>query len=169
MFDAILAGCIPVILSHDFVWPFTKEFDRSILSETSDAVVGSSVVLDPSEYSIRLNVPDHKFPKFDQETCNRVAPESQMDLQSVLEAIPPGEIARLREGGAMAASAYSYYQRKPSLPDNPLKEGVLPEGGAAHIFIRALEERVEGKLWRACKEEVAQRDPSLDRVKRFVC
>jgi hypothetical protein len=168
MFDALFAGCIPVILSHDYVWPFTREFDR-LIPEPVSSEVATSIILDPNDYSIRLNVPDHKFPKFDKDTCKRVAPESQGDLQRVLEAISPDEILRLREGATKAAAAYSYYRPSPTLPDNPLKEGILPDGGAAHLLIQALEERAEGKLWPACKEELKQHDPSLDRVNRFLC
>ncbi|KAL3921094.1 MAG: hypothetical protein SGILL_002932 [Bacillariaceae sp.] len=200
MFDALLAGCIPIILSHDFVWPFTTEFDRSSaeksepVGDTQAVIVDGSrssaslyhdlfhqqsssssiAILNPDDYSIRLDVKDHMEPKFVSraKVCDRVTEgkgANQTDLQSVLDAIPPKEIARLRRGAELAAYAYSFYQKRPDLPDNPMTASILPDGGAAHMFVRALEERAEGKLWAACEQELKGKDPNNDRVSKFKC
>ncbi|KAL3901436.1 MAG: hypothetical protein SGARI_006073, partial [Bacillariaceae sp.] len=190
MFDALLAGCIPVILSHDFVWPFTAEFDRSASKGTSvsnaNAAIASGVrsaanlygdlfqdkstssiaLLNPDDYSIRLQVTDHMEPTLDPRTCEHVTEGkgvNQASLQSVLDAISPEELTRLRRGVEVAGYAYSYYQNRPDMPNNPMQESILPDGGAAHMLVRALEERSSGKLWPACERELRDKNPSEDR------
>jgi hypothetical protein len=170
MFDALIAGCIPVILSHDFVWPFTSEFDHTATSENSDGrSQRGSVHLNPADFSIRLNASEHKYAKFEKKTCERMAPNGKADLQSVLDAFSAEEIIRLRRGVTKAAVAYSYYEKRTNLPDNPLKEDILPSGGAAHLLIQALEERAEGRLWPECERELQNKNLSFDHVNRFYC
>lgn len=53
MFDALLSGCVPVVLSEDFVWPLTKEFDPS------------SALLDPDDFSLRWNASHFIEPRVD--------------------------------------------------------------------------------------------------------
>ena len=177
MFDALISGCIPVILSHDFVWPFSKEFDRiAAAPDTTTTNIplfdngkdsGKVAVLSPDDYSIRLKVTDHQDNKFDGKTCAKVSNEK--DLQSVLDAISFEQIKKLKQGVERAGYAYSYYQRRPDLPNNPMREGILPDGGAAQILVRALEERAEGKLWPACEKELEDKTPYRDKVNAFVC
>lgn len=175
-FDALLAGCIPVILSEDFVWPFTAEFDRSSIGHNSSSVGGKLAFLNPDDFSIRLRAADHEISKFDSpKTCEPIAMEENMgkegnsSLQSILEAISSDELARLRQGVVLAADAYSYYKKRPDLPDNPLQEGILPDGGAAHALVRALEERASGALWNACQREMEDKDIRNDDIIKFKC
>ena len=84
MFDALHAGCIPIILSEDFVWPWTKEFD-TIKEEdegTNDQPSSSSSLslLDPNNYSIRVTAKDFDQPKRDSATC-QLLNASEPDLQ----------------------------------------------------------------------------------------
>jgi hypothetical protein len=190
MFDALLAGCIPVVLSHDFVWPFTKEFDRSATGNSSAVTsisgeIGSTTmlfgedngsgkidVLVPNDFSIRLQVSDHIEPKFTEKLCQRISKgvaANQTDLQSMLDSVPTEELLRLKQGVRRAAYAYSYYKKRQDLPDNPMKEGILPDGGAAHILVRALGERAEGKLWPECERELKSKNPAQDKVHKFRC
>ncbi|VEU38264.1 unnamed protein product [Pseudo-nitzschia multistriata] len=172
-FDSVFAGCIPVILSEDFVWPFTSEFDRSSNSGSESGIVA----LNPYDFSIRLNAKDHWHSKFDSpKNCNPKINTGEghnetdhRSLQSVLEAVPSKELARLRQGLARAAEVYSYYRKRPDLPDEPLREGLLPDGGAAHMLVRALAERASGALWNACRQEMKGKDISKDSVKKFKC
>jgi hypothetical protein len=142
MFDALLAGCIPVILSHDFVWPFTKEFDPLIS-------------LDPADFSIRLNATDYDEPLLEPATC-QPKDASKPGLQAFLDSISPTELERLRRGAAKARDLYSWYKRRPGLPENPLQEGVLPDGGTAVWLVQALAERAEGRRWPACEKELTK-------------
>jgi len=49
---------------------------------------------------------------------------------------------------------YSWYKPRPDLVDNPLREGVLPDGGTAHALVRELEKRAGGVRWKACQAEL---------------
>jgi hypothetical protein len=175
-FDALLAGCIPVVLSEDFVWPFTAEFDRGSNVGNRSSGGGKMSILNPEDFSIRLRAAYHEKSKFDSpKTCKLMTSEDRTEiqgnltLQSVLEAISSDELARLRRGVSLAADAYSYYKKSSELPDNPLREGILPEGGAAHALVRALEERASGALWDACQRELEDKDIKKDNIKRFKC
>jgi len=141
-FDALIAGCIPIILSEDFVWPFTTEFDAGLQ-------------LDPSEFSLRLNANDYNQPLLDPTTCQPVDP-AKPGLQALLESIPASEVARLREGVLKAGALYSWYANRPDLPVNPLRDEILPDGGTAHFVVQALAERAAGQRWPACEEELKQ-------------
>jgi len=175
-FDVILSGCIPVILSEDFVWPFTAEFDRRNDNQTGGSDGVNMAFLNPDDFSIRLRARDHDKSLFDSpETCNSLKNDNSAGwqgnstLQSVLEAIPSDELARLRRGLSFAADAYSYYKKSSDLPDNPLQKGILPEGGAAHTLVKALEERASGALWDACRREMEDKDIKDDKVLKFKC
>lgn len=155
MFDSLIAGCIPVILSKEFVWPFTNEFDPSI-------------DLDPSAFSVRLPASDYETPLLDPNTCQPLDPQKP-GLQSVLDRIPPEEIRKLQEGAAKAGRLFSWYKENPELPLNLLKERILPDGGTAHYVVRMLEERAAGKLWPACRDELASMPAERDEPGAFHC
>ena len=139
MFDSLIAGCIPIILSDDFVWPFTNEFDKAL-------------DLDPATFSIRLNATDYDQVLLDKDTCKPIDP-ARGGLQAFLESISTDEIARLRGGVNKAGKLYSWYQESPDLPENPLRDGVLPDGGTAHFVVEALADRAKGSRWDKCAAE----------------
>ena len=187
-FDVLLAGCVPVVLSKDYVWPFTAEFDRSnTIGDASNNVNVNGITpntqrsitrLNPKDFSIRLQSVDHQDPKYDPKTCqllqkvNSTEPHqlrSNNDLQSILEAVSPEELKHLRRGVAHASYTYSYYKKRPDFPDNPLLEGVLPDGGAAHMLVKLLSERKSGALWSACENELKEKDISKDNIRSFQC
>jgi hypothetical protein len=148
MFDALHAGCIPIVLSHDFVWPFTAELD-TVASSTNDR---TTIWLDPKDFSIRLQSDDFVEAKHDQ-NCRNME-NATGDLQALMESIPSEEIQRLRRGMQQASDTCSYCARRAELPDNPLRAGILPDGGAAHSLVAALSERANGILWPACRDEL---------------
>ena len=155
MFDAILMGCIPVVLSHDFVWPFTKDFD-------------SSVDLDPESFSVRMNASDFESPVVNYKSCQSVNP-LRPGILDRLKQIPQSEIERLQLGLANVANSYAWYQRAESLPDNPLRDGVLPTGGTAYRLVHELELRARGVRWPACKREYGANPWTKQSTKKFRC
>jgi hypothetical protein len=153
MFDALLAGSIPLILSYDFVWPYTNEFDPL-------------TPLDPNDFSVKLLAADYEKSKLDEKTC-LPKKETQPGLQAWMDAISIEEIQRLRKGVEKARDLYGYYKRRGDLPDNPLREGALPDGGAAHALVNALADRAAGSRWPACEEELKL--PRGEDAKQFKC
>lgn len=142
MFDAVLAGCVPVILSEDFVWPLSKEFDPTMSS------------FDPNDFALRFSAKDHDVNKFDDK-CSRIDPKrNDTGVQAALESISAEEIRRLRKGLEAARNRYSFYRYDESLVDNPLKERWLPDGGASMALVDALAARAGGVRWKDCEEEL---------------
>jgi hypothetical protein len=86
-----------------------------------------------------------------------------------MERIPAAEIERLRQGVRRAAQVYAYYQQREELPDNPLRENTLPDGGATQALVGALAERASGKMWPECEQELKVMDPAKDNVNQFKC
>jgi len=154
MFDAAHAGCIPTVISRDFVWPFTKEFDPSL-------------PLNGTEFSVRLDGQDFQSPPWGK-TCQAISDEN-VSAESRLSKIPLAEIRRLQEGVRKASDMYSWYKRRPDLPTNPLRENVFPDGEVAIRLVQELEARVGGSRWRACKRELKslQKVPLKKKYKKW--
>ena len=156
-FDSVLAGCVPLILSHDFVWPYTKEFD-------------SALDTDPNEFSIRLPATEYTNSQFG-EGCTILNNNTHKGLPSHIDSIigDATEMQRLQNGVAKARDLYSFYSRSQEMPNNPLREGVLPDGGAAHALVDALASRIGGERWTQCEEELAAIPQNSEEVKSFKC
>jgi hypothetical protein len=163
MFDAILAGCIPIILSHDFVWPLSTEIETA----------SDSNVLHPTHFSLRWNASDFEISKFDSpESCNLLNSSNHLyysgTIEQRLRQLSASTIAKLRDGVQLAAERYSFYPLHPDMPFNPLQEGIFPSGGASKALVEALGERARGVRWPACAQELllprTKNDPT-----EFVC
>ncbi len=170
MYDALHGGCIPVILSHDFVWPYSNEFNTIDAAQNGSSFhTSNSLLLYANDFSLRVNASHYTIPRHDK-GCNVTTGAQDSGLQSVLDAIPADEIRRLREGVARASDVYAYYKRRDSLPDNPLRERILPDGGAAHALVAALAERAGGAFYPGCQSEKKRlgfRDPKEMRTRRY--
>jgi hypothetical protein len=154
MFDALHAGCIPLILSKDFVWPFSNELLLFDNTNNNSSLV--STTLDPSLFSIRLDAKEFNHPKRNETTC-QLHNASQRDLQGFLEdGLKAQQIHDLRRNARSASDAYSWYEKGRGLPKNPLIHDVLPTGGTAHRVVRAWAERADGVLWPACRNELEE-------------
>ena len=118
----------------------------------------------------------------------------RQSLNQVLESISAERIRRLREGVRKAAKLYSFFRfdddndndndvdvdgvegegaatemkMKMKMPDNPLREGVLPDGGAVFALLDALAARAGGEVWKMCQEEL-EMTPQQEVVKGFKC
>ncbi len=161
-FDAVLAGCIPLILSRDFVWPYSAD------------IPGSRVLVQEDEFSIRLNTSDFsprgrwKEDDILPQKCVPSDPNRQT-IQSFIESLSTEDIARLQRNIRRVAETFSYYQPSPTLPDNPLLSRVLPNGPAAHALVQALADRAYGNRWHACDQEIQIKNPLQDNVHHFQC
>ncbi|GAX12961.1 hypothetical protein FisN_2Hh454 [Fistulifera solaris] len=155
MFDAIFSGCIPVILSHDFVWPFSAE----ILPKENEWR------LDPSEFSLRWNASEYEHEHYNA-TCHGYG------LEERLQEVTAEQISSLRRGMERAARMFRYWEPSDELPFNVLHHGVPPNGGAVEVLVKQLEERAAGRLWPACREELErlrEEDAIGNDPTEFVC
>ena len=167
-FDAIMAGCIPLILSQDFVWPYSND------------VPGSRPLVKESDFSVRLNSSDFWPTEFEsrdgsnRKDCLVSVPvlthqQHRKRIQDFIESIPESEIRRLQSSLTKAASVFSYYLRSTDIPDHPLLERTLPNGPAAHALVEALADRRYGNRWPACQTEIRRNNPANDNVHVFRC
>lgn len=161
MYDAVVSGCIPVILSTDFIWAHTTDnhFNISIgqddASSSNGAVTGS---IDPSAFSIWLNSSDFDKPLFNED-CDRFRRLKRRGLITVeewLAKVPESEVKRLQQGLKEVAPLFSFYSANKSLPLNPLADHILADGGAIHRLLHSLALRttVDASItWEACAKE----------------
>lgn len=170
MFDAILAGCIPVVLSRDFVWPFTTDVDPSSSLSSSDFALH----LPAQDYTKRVAVGSCREASMMNATTrkpnNHFPPES---ILSTLMQINAGELSRLRRGMEAVRDSYAWYRFDTTIPGNPLRERILPDGGIAHAFVRELEVRAKGQRWLDCQAELKSSTNNMSghgqKVNQFKC
>mmetsp|Transcript_26787 Transcript_26787/g.58105 ORF Transcript_26787/g.58105 Transcript_26787/m.58105 type:complete len:620 (+) Transcript_26787:173-2032(+) len=140
MFDVTFARSIPVILSDEFVWPFSTEVDSDEWS------------WDPADFAVRLNVSDYLVPRYDSQ-CKKV--NGARSFQEVIGQFSPDDIRRLRRGVEAAALRYSFYSHaRIGESANLLQDRILPDGGAAHALVDALANRAKGVRWSDCEKEL---------------
>jgi Exostosin family len=162
MFDAVLAGCIPIILSEDFVWPFASEEQKNTTVHQR-----SIKALNPSDFALRLDARQFLEPLYHTSrqangtmVCQRKnSHENQHKSLSeyVRQTVSEKQIAALQEGMLEAAKEYSYFEFSATSRNNPLQEGIVPSGGAAKRIVSELEHRsvMGSEYWIACQEEKA--------------
>jgi len=143
MYDAVIMGCIPVILSQDFVWGFSTEYDPDM-------------ILNPNDYSIRLNSSNFDMPHYEKGKCSTrtIGFDTKPLEEYLLQNVNKSEIQRLQSNLIDVGRKYSFYRVNQTRPDELLRLGHLPDGEASFEIVRALEQRVGGTHWKACQEEL---------------
>jgi hypothetical protein len=127
------------------------------------------VNLDPNDFSIRLVAGDYSSP-FYTDNCT-IKDDDGRGLPLVIESLIKNttEMKRLQKGVKQAGDLYSFYRRGADLSDNPLRDGILPDGGAAHALVAALTARIGGNRWLECEKELALLPSNTPEVKSFKC
>jgi len=142
IFDAIAAGCIPIIMSEDFAWPFSTEFE-------------SKYDVHPKSFSLRWKAKYLSGIEYDKE-CNLTGSSTQ-SISDMLEKIPSSEIKQLRRNLKDVTKLYSYWRDTGrDGPVNLLAKNVLPDGGASHALVEALADRMDGSRWEMCRKELSR-------------
>lgn len=70
MYDATINGCIPVILSKDFVWAMSTDYDKDMI--------------DPSSFSLRLNAANFTERLTTENTCEIIQQQEKSESQTQL-------------------------------------------------------------------------------------
>jgi len=129
-YDAVVTGCIPVLVSNDAVYAFSTENQGS---------------MDPDSFSLRVS-----------EESVVAGPGGSNSggagLLAQLEKASPERVASLQAGVEDAAWHYRYYSEG-SYPADPLLDSRFPDGGATAMLIKELERRVGGGRAKACATE----------------
>ena len=170
MFDCVHAGSIPVVLTQDFVWPFSTD----LFGSDANSTTYGDDILRPSDFALRFEARDFLVPTVECQRNGRndmcqayglnhhrphsnisVATPTSLETRLASEISNPNDIRRMRQYLRTVSDEYfAWYARRPDLPDDPLRSGVLPDGGAARKFVKVLEDRAYGKLWPACESEL---------------
>ena len=121
-------SCVPVIVSNEFIWPFSPPL--------SDA-------LDPSTFSLSMK--------------HSEVVEDINNLPSLLFGISEENYQKLHQNVLDTVSNFSYWSFPTYSPSsNPLVDEIIPDGGAIDNIMNELTKRKrEGitKRWEACKKE----------------
>lgn len=154
MFDVVNSGCIPIILSHDYVWPFTNEADQNI-------------PLNSSLFSLRWQTSELWEAKYTPQ-CE-LKENASPSLQAKIEQIKADEIFILRKNLRKASKLYSYWSYDGYKGSEfPLLDNILPDGGASKALVKLLGLRAGGSHWEGCAAEletnIVGNDPNS-----FVC
>ena len=157
-YDAVLTGCIPVIVSNEALYAYSTE---------------NGGLLDPKDFSVRVTEESVVEAKGGKEG----AAPLQGGLLQQLEAIDEREVRRLQRNLHRAAHFFRYYaehdaEQDPGYyrasegtaqamvvnghPVDPLVAGRFPDGGATEMLLAELERRADGGLAAACKKERAE-------------
>ena len=134
MYDALLAGCVPVVVSDDAVYALSRE-------------IGGPV--DAAAFALRVGEP-----------AVVAGPDADAGggLLARLRAVNASALAQLRDAGRRAAHLYRYYAEGAYARD-PLVEQRYPDGGAPAALAWELERRRAlgaSAHWRACATELSQ-------------
>ena len=136
-FDSGLAGCIPVVWSTDFVWPFTTD-------------VHTEFDLDPQDFAIRLNSTEYWEPALNATTWqpkDSTTRGLESRLQSFEMLVPLHDCAK---DSHKPRIGISYDMPSTRLPRDLLRQRILPTGGAAQMLVLPLADRQNGVKWLAC-------------------
>jgi len=147
MYDAVVAGCIPVVLSTDFGWSLTTDVD--LFSDVG-----------PEEFAVRIP----------SEVMKGGGECESMPVHDFLASLGEKEIERLLAGVEKAGKLFAYYKEDKDMTETLLSDKYLPDGGASEAIVRELEKRVGGERWRACERE--RSEVAKEKVKepnKFVC
>ena len=138
-----LCSCVPVIISNEFIWPFSPPF---------------SSILDPSTFRF---TPSYHL-SFKYLHCSVNIPHSTIlkdtdQLPHHLMKIGKKKYHTLQANVLQTASNFSYWSFPTYSPSqNPLMDGIIPDGGAIENLMKELTTRkIEGitKRWKECKKE----------------
>jgi Exostosin family len=100
MYDCLHAGSIPVILSNDFVWPFTSDVDRTPPHDAP--TIGDGPLLSSSissdTFSIRCDTGEFVRPAHYPATC-QLLDASLTSLEGRLDSVAAEQVQKLQQAG----------------------------------------------------------------------
>ncbi|KAJ8598809.1 hypothetical protein CTAYLR_008643 [Chrysophaeum taylorii] len=141
-YDALLAGCVPVLVSDDALFAYDHR-----------AAPAAPFFFNSSTFSLRIR---------EQDALDH-------GILPTLRAVDPATLEALQRRGRAAAPYYRYYAPGPNYPDDPLPNHRYPDGGALALLVADLDHRASRNLvepmWHACRAEL--RAPHLDLTKHI--
>ncbi|KAJ1453615.1 exostosin family-domain-containing protein [Pelagophyceae sp. CCMP2097] len=133
-YDAILAGCVPVLISDDALWAFAQEFGFG--------------ELDPGLFALRI--PEEAMTQHGGVGSNATT----FPMLKHIAAVDATRLAALRQAGTQAAHFYRYYAARNYGKQDPLVSQAFPDGGALAMLVHELAKRAKGARWPKCESEL---------------
>jgi len=132
-YDAVLAGCVPVLVSDDALYAFSDFLDEADFSVR----VAESVALNGSLLDALRSIPHDSIAKMRANIANDVADAFRYYKAADL---PPTTDDETTTSSQL----------------DPLVAGRFPDGGALEYLVKALELRRDGKRGEACRKELGE-------------
>ena len=155
MYDVLNFGCIPVVLSDDLVWAFTRQTGGPVDHGSFSFQMPQAVVQFPAEALLRkFNnsrallglLPDGTM-TYDILKASHSTGGSYQDgkyvnpLIQILRGVSPENIEALRAGVEATAPKYRYYLMNASMDGIPTSTRLIPQGGAIDMLAMQLSQR----------------------------
>lgn len=184
MYDVLNFGCIPVILSDDLVWAYTKKTGGPLDQNEFSLQFPQSIVYFTAEKTLRVYASKKKdlgvLPRSQQLIYDLLERSVKSGgqyknsvyvnpLVQVLQNIPAEDVAHLRKGVSKVAGLFRYYQIDYSMKDIPTAVHHFPSGGAIQMLAQQLSLRKQhgiSALSESCQGERARKHAYIG---KFTC
>ena len=155
MYDVMNFGCIPVVLSDDLVWAYSRQTGGPLDHTTFAIQIPQSVVQFPAEVLLsrfkkhKLNfgrLPDGALIYDLLEQSHKTGGswfngKYVNPLVQILWRVSRKNVETLRKGLAAAAPSFRYYKLNPSMTYIPTSNYTFPDGGAMEMLATLLSQR----------------------------
>jgi hypothetical protein len=184
MYDVLNFGCIPVVLSDDLVWAYSRHVGGPVDPELFMIQIPQIVVQYTSQVLLkRFELNKEKFGILpDGEFIYNLLEQSYNEnkdyqngiyvnpLVQILQKISQKNINILRSGVLSAAPSFRYYKLRNDMINIPTSIHEFPSGGAIDLIVKQLIDRkLKGinKMKNKCQEERLRKDHKY--ISRYPC
>lgn len=155
MYDVMHLGCIPVVLSDDLVWAYSKEtggvidvtafsikIPQQVLFQTPTQFIAENKQKDLQKLPSGVSIMELVGKIQNNETCsdphNVRIPKTMVEnlFVNILRCIPASDIKALQKGVAIFSQFYRYYEFNSSLSAIPTASKIKPDGGAIEMMAK---------------------------------
>lgn len=183
MYDVLNFGCIPVVLSDDLVWAYTKETGGPLDKAAFSLQIPQATVQFPIDALIRkysstpevfgyLPTGDSVFDILKEANASGGEYRNGVYVNPVvriLERISQNNIEIMQAGVREAAPLYRFYKMREDMSEIPTATHAFPDGGATVSFGRLLEQRLSTGLDKIADRCLQEKHAQHKYLSRYPC